>query len=119
MPLLDDFKIGDNEHPESAATLIIQLRGFNSKDHKILSGPGAKSTTRFAPAGIQPDFWEQWQDQAALFPLGVDIFFTCSDLLAALPRTTQIKDSSPPAKTSRKGGFSKAKRPPDTENIRV
>ena len=94
MPLLDDFKIRNNEHPESAATLIIQLTGFNGKDDKILSGPGTKSTTRFAPAGIQPDFWEQWQDQAALFPLGVDIFFTSSNFVAALPRTTQIKDSS-------------------------
>ncbi|MGD8723673.1 MAG: phosphonate C-P lyase system protein PhnH [Desulfobacterales bacterium] len=94
MPLLDDFKIGDAEHPESAATLIIQVEGFNGSDGKTLSVPGIKSITHFAPAGIPRSFWEQWQLQAALFPLGVDIFFSCGDLLAALPRTTQLSDST-------------------------
>lgn len=94
MPLLDDFKIGDEEHPESAATLIIQVEGFNGSNAKILSVPGIKSTTHFAPKGIPANFWEQWQFQAAFFPLGVDIFFTCGDLLAALPRTTQLSEST-------------------------
>lgn len=94
MPLLDDFKIGDAEHPESAATLIIQVEGFNGANGKTLSVPGIKSTTHFAPAGIPRNFWEQWQLQVALFPLGVDIFFSCGDLLAALPRTTQLSHSS-------------------------
>mgnify|MGYP000131453347 FL=1 len=102
MPLLDDFKIGDEEHPESAATLIIQVEGFNDPNVKILGGSGIKSTTHFAPAGIPKIFWQQWQLQAALFPLGVDIFFTSNDILAALPRTTQIIDSIARAKTNAK-----------------
>jgi alpha-D-ribose 1-methylphosphonate 5-triphosphate synthase subunit PhnH len=90
MPSLDDFKIGDNEHPESAATLIIQVERFNDPNCQILSGPGVKTSTHFAPAGIQANFWEQWQVQSASFPLGVDVFFTCNNSLAALPRTTQV-----------------------------
>jgi len=90
MPSLDDFKIGDNEHPESAATLIVQVEQFNSHNGKILRGPGIRTSIHFAPAGIQANFWEQWQVQAALFPLGVDVFFTCNNSLAALPRTTQV-----------------------------
>jgi alpha-D-ribose 1-methylphosphonate 5-triphosphate synthase subunit PhnH len=90
MPPLDDFKIGDNEHPESAATLIVQVERFNDHNGKILSGPGIKTTNYFAPAGIRANFWEQWHLQAALFPLGVDVFFTSNDILAALPRTTQV-----------------------------
>jgi alpha-D-ribose 1-methylphosphonate 5-triphosphate synthase subunit PhnH len=92
MPPLDDFKIGDYEHPEPAATLIVQVERFNDHNHKILTGPGIKNGTPFSPAGIHSQFWQQWQLQAALFPLGVDIFFTCKDLLAALPKTTQVSD---------------------------
>jgi alpha-D-ribose 1-methylphosphonate 5-triphosphate synthase subunit PhnH len=92
MPPLDDFKIGDEDRPESAATLIVQVERFNDHNDKILSGPGTKSGTHFSPVGIHSQFWEQWQGQEALFPLGVDVFFTCKDLLAALPRTTQVSD---------------------------
>ena len=102
MPLLDDFKIGEDEHPETAATLIIQVQGFNDPNVKFLGGPGIKSATPFAPAGVPKYFWEQWQLQAALFPLGVDIFFTCNDILAALPRTTQLTDSTAPEKTQKR-----------------
>jgi alpha-D-ribose 1-methylphosphonate 5-triphosphate synthase subunit PhnH len=49
--------------------------------------------------------------------LGVDIFFTCSDLLAALPRTTQIIDSSSRLNDKEKVGVSKLKCTPDTGNL--
>jgi alpha-D-ribose 1-methylphosphonate 5-triphosphate synthase subunit PhnH len=90
MPPLENFKIGDDKHPESAATLIVQVERFNDRQVKILSGPGIKKTIHFGPVGIKPNFWEEWQLQAALFPLGVDAFFTCNDILAALPRTIQV-----------------------------
>ncbi len=31
---------------------------------------------------------------AALYPLGVDLFLTCGDLLAALPRSTHIAEDA-------------------------
>jgi alpha-D-ribose 1-methylphosphonate 5-triphosphate synthase subunit PhnH len=92
MPHLDEFKLGDEAHPENATTLIVQVQSFNDQRGKILSSSGMKKSTYFAPAGIQADFWQQWQRQAALFPLGVDVFFTYKDILAALPRTTQVTD---------------------------
>jgi alpha-D-ribose 1-methylphosphonate 5-triphosphate synthase subunit PhnH len=98
MPPLDDFRIGNEQHPESAATLIMQVVGFNDANAKFLAVPGIKSTTPFAPEGIPLNFWEQWQLQAAFFPLGVDIFFTCGDLLAALPRTTELCHATTGAK---------------------
>ena len=105
MPSIDDFKIGDDAHPESAATLIIQVERFNDHNGKILRGPGIKTPTNFAPAGIQAKFWEQWQLQAALFPLGVDVFFTFNDILAALPRTTQVIDPNLQRTKIKKGRF--------------
>jgi alpha-D-ribose 1-methylphosphonate 5-triphosphate synthase subunit PhnH len=92
MPPLDDFKIGDEQEPGSATTLFVQVDQFDDKHGKILSGPGIKTMIHFAPVGIQASFWRQWQLQAALFPLGVDVFFTHSDIIAALPRTTQVSD---------------------------
>jgi alpha-D-ribose 1-methylphosphonate 5-triphosphate synthase subunit PhnH len=92
MPDLDDFKIGNEAHPENATTLIVQVNDFSDHQGKLLGGSLIKNTTHFAPSGISANFWEQWQRQAALFPLGVDVFFTYKDILAALPRTTQVTD---------------------------
>jgi len=92
MPPLNTFKIGGNKHPESATTLIVQVEQFNNDKGKILSVPGMKTTTHFAPEGIPPKFWEQWQFLAASSPLGMDVFFTCNDILAALPGKTEIND---------------------------
>ena len=116
MPRLDDFKIGDDEHPESATTLIIQVDSFNDDNVKIFSGPGIKTTTQFSPVGIRPQFWEQWQLQAALFPLGADVFFTCNDILAALPRTTQVSDSIVSRQKKIKKGGSDLNRPKTDRN---
>jgi alpha-D-ribose 1-methylphosphonate 5-triphosphate synthase subunit PhnH len=117
MPSLDDFKIGDEEHPESAATLILQVDRFNDDNHKILSGPGIKTTTHFSPEGIRPQFWKEWQLQAALFPLGADVFFTCNDILAALPRTTQVSDSIVSRQKKIKKGGSDLNRPKTDRNV--
>jgi alpha-D-ribose 1-methylphosphonate 5-triphosphate synthase subunit PhnH len=117
MPPLDDFKIGDDEHPESAATLIIQVDRFNGDKVKSLSGPGIKTTTYFSPKGIRPQFWKEWQLQAALFPLGVDVFFTCNDILAALPRTTQVSDPIVSGQKIIKEGGSDLNRPKTDRNV--
>ena len=117
MPPLDDFKIGDDEHPESATTLILQVERFNDHNHKILSGPGIKTTTQFSPVGIRPQFWQQWQLQAALFPLGVDVFFTCNDILAALPRTTHVSDPIVSSQIKIKKGDSDLNRPKTDRNV--
>ena len=95
MPPLGDFKIGDIEHPGSSTTLIVQVEKFNANNGIILSGPGIKTTKHFAPGGIPSRFWEQWQLLTGLFPLGVDVFFTSNNLLAALPRRTRVGDPNP------------------------
>jgi alpha-D-ribose 1-methylphosphonate 5-triphosphate synthase subunit PhnH len=84
---------------------------------KILSGPGIKNGTPFSPAGIHSQFWEQWQLQAALFPLGVDVFFTCNNLLAALPRTIQVSDPIGSDRSNIKKGDSDSNRPVTDRNV--
>ncbi len=83
MPL-DRFRIGTAEYPDRSATLIVEVAGFEPPN-ATLSGPGIKDSVRMRlpePAACAGN--------AMLYPLGVDLFFTSGDLVAALPRSTQI-----------------------------
>ncbi len=83
MPL-HQFKIGTAEYPDRSATLIVE-RAELSNAGATLRGPGIKDTAQFD----LPDVGVL-QGNAALFPLGVDFFFTSGTRVAALPRSTQL-----------------------------
>jgi alpha-D-ribose 1-methylphosphonate 5-triphosphate synthase subunit PhnH len=53
----------------------------------MLSGPGIRDSIEIAPAGLPDWFWNDWRLNAAQFPLGVDIFFTCGETVIGLPRS--------------------------------
>jgi alpha-D-ribose 1-methylphosphonate 5-triphosphate synthase subunit PhnH len=90
MPPLNHFRIGENGSPANATMLIMQVEDIYLNKGQRLAGPGIKKVARLSPKGMSCDFWEQWQAQSRMCPLGVDIFFACEDALVALPRTTQI-----------------------------
>jgi alpha-D-ribose 1-methylphosphonate 5-triphosphate synthase subunit PhnH len=41
--------------------------------------------------GVPDNFWIQWQQLSSRHPLEIDIFFTCDDVLIALPKIKPIK----------------------------
>jgi alpha-D-ribose 1-methylphosphonate 5-triphosphate synthase subunit PhnH len=82
---LTDFPIGTSEYPDRSATLIVEMPEMGQR-HR-LTGPGIKTEARLT----LPDP-KALQTNAALFPLGLDFFFTCQDRFAGLPRTTRIED---------------------------
>ena len=92
MPILNKFKTGNDESPESSTTLIIQTGGLNSTDGIRLTGPGIETFSTLNVEGLTKHFWQARQSQFAMFPLGVDIIFTYENSLAALPRTTKVED---------------------------
>jgi len=92
MPTLNKFKTGNDENPESSATLIIQTRGLSSTDGIRLTGPGIETFSTLNVEGLTKHFWQARQSQFNMFPLGVDIIFTWENRLAALPRTTKVED---------------------------
>ncbi len=91
MPALNKFKTGDDESPEFSTTIIIQTDGLSSTDGKRLTGPGIETFSTLKVEGLTKRFWQDRQSQSAMFPLGVDIIFTCENRLAALPRTSRVE----------------------------
>jgi alpha-D-ribose 1-methylphosphonate 5-triphosphate synthase subunit PhnH len=87
---LKDFSTGSMEYPDRSATLLIQVPSLNDGPTRVLSGPGIPGTRVLRVAGLPENFDAQWQQNAASFPLGVDLLFCCGNAIAGLPRTTRI-----------------------------
>ncbi len=92
MPDLSFFKIARCDDTEKATTLIVQV-------DDILPGPGYDSSNfpigkspRLELKGIPDNFWEQWRQLSVLYPCGLDVFFTCEDVLTALPKTVPFEN---------------------------
>jgi alpha-D-ribose 1-methylphosphonate 5-triphosphate synthase subunit PhnH len=92
MPPLSHFRIGTDECPDTSTTLIIQVDEFSVYAGKRLKGPGIRSCRKLNIKGLPADFWNQWRAQFDIFPLGVDILFTCGNHLIALPRSTRVEN---------------------------
>lgn len=83
---------GDDDVPETGATLIWQVAALGRGPALRLDGPGLQ---RSAMLQIDPQpagFIEAWAANHARFPQGADLILCCGDLLAALPRTTAIAE---------------------------
>lgn len=83
---LGQYRVGTPEYPDRSTTLIVECDALQQTGPE-LTGPGIKDTAHLS----LPDVLAL-QANASLYPLGCDFFFTCGDTVAALPRSTQIKD---------------------------
>ncbi|MGD9301185.1 MAG: phosphonate C-P lyase system protein PhnH [Desulfobacterales bacterium] len=86
MPPLEHFRIGDYERPETASSLIIQVTSLSAAT-PMNSTPAVANQARLrSPMEEVPaKFWTYWYKQSIRHPPGLDIFFTCDDILAVLP----------------------------------
>lgn len=83
---LNRFYIGHPEYPDRSATLIVEQDTLGSTGAR-LTGPGIRDAARLNlpdPAALAANH--------ALYPLGLDFFFTAGDQVAALPRSTTIAE---------------------------
>lgn len=92
MPRLALFAQGVDQYPDRAATLLLQVPALAGGPVVTLSGPGIRDTTEIAPDGLPDWFWNDWRLNAAQFPLGVDVFFTCGTTVIGLPRSVRAED---------------------------
>jgi len=84
MPITD-FAIGTPEYPDRSATLIVEMDTLEPAG-ATLRGPGIKTTAALGLPALA-----EFQNNAALFPLGLDFFFTAGSRIAALPRSTKLE----------------------------
>jgi alpha-D-ribose 1-methylphosphonate 5-triphosphate synthase subunit PhnH len=86
MPALDYFRIGRNEYPERPTILVVQVDDILPAIYEHYSNSVVDNTTRLELKGVTENFWYQWEQLSTLYPLGLDIFFTCDDVLCTLPK---------------------------------
>lgn len=84
---LDRFKIGSELYPDRSASLIVEMPTV-SNTGAILSGPGIETTQTFSLPEISV-----FKRNHALYPLGIDFYFTAGSDLAAVPRSTNIEEN--------------------------
>ena len=91
MPPLHAFAPGEDLHPDRSATLFVQVAGFDDGRPFRLSGPGVRDTATLRVAGLPDGFVAGWADNAALYPLGVDVVLVAGDRVVGLPRTVRME----------------------------
>lgn len=90
VPSLFDFSWGTAEFPEASTSLLIQLPALWGGNPVTLCGPGILDViTVVAPLPVE--FWQQWQEMTADYPLGVDSWCFAGDQVLGLPRTARLQ----------------------------
>ncbi|MBN2907039.1 MAG: phosphonate C-P lyase system protein PhnH [Rhodobacteraceae bacterium] len=82
---LEAYRIGVPDYPDRSATMIVEMQGLTDTGAR-LTGPGIQDTH-----GLNLPDLAAFQGNRALFPLGLDFFFTAGAQVAALPRTTHVE----------------------------
>lgn len=92
LPDLAALATGNDEAPESSATLVLQVAALGTGPAWRLAGPGLKEAATFSATGLPEDFAARWAANHALFPRGVDLVLCAGTTLAALPRSISITE---------------------------
>ncbi|MFC7397910.1 phosphonate C-P lyase system protein PhnH [Chelatococcus sp. GCM10030263] len=91
LPRFIDFHPGDVEYPDRSTTLIVQVPSLTDGRATSWTGPGIKGSIAVRIAGLPDWFWPEWELNGELYPLGIDVFFTCDNALIGLPRTIRVE----------------------------
>ena len=81
---LSRYGIGTSDYPDRSATLIVEVDRLEARG-ATLSGPGIRETAALSLPEVAA-----FQANSALFPLGLDFYFTKGTQAAALPRSTKV-----------------------------
>lgn len=92
---LENFAQGSQTYPDRSATLVLQVATLTDGGRALeLEGPGIETAARIAPAPLPRHFVEQWAQNNARFPRGIDLVLVAPGDVAALARTTRIHRES-------------------------
>ena len=91
LPRLETFAQGTDEYPDRSTTIVLAA---TSATHRVrLVGPGIKDhlvAELPLPGG---DFLEQWGENRARFPRGIDLLLVGNGRVTGLPRSTRIMEA--------------------------
>lgn len=90
LPALESFTQGSQDYPDRSATLVFSVASMSGGESLVLQGPGIETRTTFAPHPLPRHFVEQWKQNRARFPRGVDVVLAGPDAIVCLPRTVRI-----------------------------
>jgi alpha-D-ribose 1-methylphosphonate 5-triphosphate synthase subunit PhnH len=93
LPPLASFAQGTLEYPDRSATLIVEVASITPGRGFRLKGPGIDGKRSIGIEPLPADFVARMKANRALFPRGVDIVFVAGRAIAALPRTTRLKQA--------------------------
>lgn len=88
---LENFCQGSQDYPDRSATVVLQVEALEGGQPLRLAGPGVDGVARIAPAPLPRHFVEQWRQNRARFPRGVDVILAGHDAVVGLPRTVSIE----------------------------
>jgi len=86
MPSLENFRVGRYEYCEKATTIVVQVDDILLDADDRYSNITEAKISQLALKGVPKNFRYQWQQLFSRYPLGIDIFITCDDVLIALPK---------------------------------
>ncbi len=92
LPPLADFAPGDDAYPDRSTTIVVAVTELAARGPLALAGPGIDGERRLAVAGWPAGLTEAFAANRALFPRGVDLVLAAPGHIAALPRTTRIRE---------------------------
>lgn len=95
LPDLSMFAEGSDEAPHTSATIIVLDAHGTSNRTLMADGPGIENPTSWAVPAFPADFPQQWADNHARFPRGIDLIIAGSGTVVGLPRTTRLTATSP------------------------
>jgi alpha-D-ribose 1-methylphosphonate 5-triphosphate synthase subunit PhnH len=88
LPELFSFQQGTAEKPETSTTLLIQLESLQDGQSVILTGPGILDKQMINPK-LPAYFWDFWEINHQVYPLGIDVFLLTNNTVMGLPRTAK------------------------------
>lgn len=92
VPTADQFREarqGDPKYPDQSATFIVQVPSLSGGQSVTLRGPGIDKEVQVAAEGLDDKFWEAWRNNAAQFPLGIDVMVCSGADMIGLPRSSR------------------------------
>ncbi|MCL9775251.1 phosphonate C-P lyase system protein PhnH [Vibrio methylphosphonaticus] len=90
------FNQGNEEYPDQAATVIVELDSLTSGQRISLSGPGIETRCDAFIGNVPSEFLTFLTSRQELtdFPLGIDLILVHQQDVLCLPRTTHVEVSS-------------------------